>query len=286
MRSNRNERNVLRSSKPTGGGAVTAGRGVGTLDDQWWTPAGATAGHLVHWALQAAEAEFPGRRSAVRTVDLHVLRPSAPAEFTWMAIPISVRSGHDVLTFLFDQGGPLAVGTVAYGVSLSSDEVAGDLRPPAALPRLAYRPMNHLQGAAPPVAHRFEHRPTLDTNGRSPRDGWDVVWVTPLDAGRLEGRQRLATIVDSWFPPIYMSEARKHLGQQKDLRQPAPMVLSSAHVAFVAADASLSADDSVLLATEFTAAVNGHAFERFEMWNESGELLAIGQVIRRITAMG
>jgi hypothetical protein len=265
-------------------GAVTPGRGEGSLDYRWWTPGGPTAGHLVRWALEAAEAEFPGRLSAVRVVDLNVLRPATPESFEWTALPTSAGDGRDVVTVLFDQGAPFAVGSVTYSPAFASDEFLGDLHPPDALPRLAYRAMSHHPGAAPPVADRFEHRPTLDPAGNGPRDGWDVVWVTPLDAGVLGGRERLATILDSWFPPIYLSETRSYiLGLHKELREPTPMRIISAHIAFVAENVSLAPDDSVLVATEFTAGAHGHTFERFEMWNEAGELLAIGQMIRRLS---
>jgi hypothetical protein len=262
---------------------VSLHRGEGSLDFGWWTPGGPTAGHLLRWALLAAEGEFPGRISSVRALDLHVLEPCAPKQFAWTATSTSAGDGRDVVTLMFDQRVPFAIGSVAYRATRVSSADTGDLEPPAALPRLAYMPIRHPPGSAPPVAYRFEHRPTLDANARSPRDGWDVVWVTPVDAGSFAGRLGLASVVDAWFPPVYMSELRRYLLRLRpELLEQEPMTLNSAHVSFLADDSALAPGHSVLMASQFAASSDGHSFERFEIWNEAGLLLAIGELVRRI----
>src|SRR5258708_35261536 len=108
----------------------------------------------------------------------------------------------------------------------------------------------------PPVPGRVEARPTPDQDGRGPRPGWDVVWVTPTDH-RLRGLALGASIIDCWYPPSFMRSVGEHLRGRAPLAQPAPTVLTSASTSFPADQPAYDHAGHALLANHLRATAEG-----------------------------
>jgi len=248
------------------------------LDYGWWASNGPTAGYLMRLAADATAERCPEQGPVLR-IDLDVARLAAAARYV-LTVGSDIgtsRIGHVLVGF--QQGGPFAVASVLTGVG-SSRSAVGDVTPPAALPPEAYPAMATPSASLPPVTGRFVYRPTTDLDGREPRRGWDVVWLTPTDP-RLARRGLVASVIDSWFPAHYMRAVRDHLRTGRPLEQPAPTVLVAASVSFTASDPDYDRARHLLLANQLTSTADGHYFERSEVWSDGGALLATAELVRR-----
>jgi hypothetical protein len=235
------------------------------LDVGWWASNGPTAGYLMRLALEALDHNVDSDAS-VRRIDLHILRLAAAAPFFVTVSTKPGAAGVDLVSVTFGQMESFAVASLTLGVD-ERGTAAGDIEPPAALPLGAYRPMATRSAELPPVTSRFVYRPTSEPDGRGPRSGWDVVWVTPTDP-RLHGRALVASIIDCWYPPSFMRSVREHLRTHEELEQPKPSTLAAASVSFTASRATYSRAHHVLLANQISSIADGHAFERSEFWSD------------------
>jgi hypothetical protein len=253
------------------------------LDFGWWASNGPTAGYLIRLALKAAEKAHPAHPYA-RQVSLQVLTLPAAEPVEVAASTLSGPSDTGILTVTFTQGHLFALASLALGPP-GGESAPSDASPPPALPREAYRPMVMLSLQVPPVTSHFEYRPTGDLSGRGPLDGWDIVWLTPTDHN-LSGQDLVASMIDSWYPPSFISAVRAHLRDGGPLRQPAPGVLTSATVSFPASRKVYDSTRHALLANQITATTDGYCFERSEIWSDTGDLLATAELIRRMQGDG
>jgi hypothetical protein len=259
--------------------AFTSRPGGGILDFGWWANNGPTAGYLLRIALAAADEleRKPGETARYAAVQLLAL-PAADA-FEYEATRLPTRSGTGVTSVAFAQRRLFATAQVVMGTS-DGPSSSGDVTPPPAMPRQAYRPIV-MSSPQVPVTQHFEYRPTGDIDGSGPRDGWDVVWLTPLDGG-LAGRKLVASMIDCWYPPSYMRAVREHLRSGGPLRQPSPTALAAVTVSFTAGDRAYDDVTHALLASQVAATNGGWTFERHEIWSERGVLLAAAGLVREI----
>ena len=248
------------------------------LDFGWWASNGPTAGYLIRLALQAADKTQPAH-TYVRQVSLQVLALPAAGSAKLAAATLSGPSDTGILTITFAQRHLFALASLTLGPP-QGESAPGDASPPPALPREAYQPMTMVSLEVPPVTSHFEYRPTGDVSGRGPLEGWDVVWLTPTDH-HLSGQDLVVSMIDSWYPPSFISAVRAHLRDGGPLRQPAPSVLSSATVSFPASRTAYDDARDALLANQLTATTDGYCFERSEIWSDTGDLLATAELIRR-----
>ena len=250
------------------------------LDFGWWANNGPTAGYLVRLTLEAAAHAVPADSDTdVRHVSLHLLSlpPVGPFESV-----VSARPGPDgtgVVSVTFAQSRLFAVASLSLG-SNQGESGPGDASPPPVLPPEAYRPMIMSSLVVPPVTSHFEYRPVFEMDGPGPREGWDLVWVTPLDE-RLRGQALVASMIDSWYPPSFMRSVRVHLGSGRPLSQPAPPVLTAVTVSFTAEQNEYDHVHDALLANQIAATTDGYCFERSEVWSDDGVLLANAELVRR-----
>ncbi len=261
-----------------GSRAPTSRRTTSALDYGWWASDGPTAGYLVRRAIDALEQSPDAGRGQVRHAHVQVLRLAAADAIDISVARASGTHGIGRVTVTFGQGGEFAVATLTVGPRLGHSGT-GDGTPPAALPLDAYVPMITPSPTLPPVTGRFEYRPTTDQDGRGPRPGWDVVWVTPTDH-RLRGLALVASIIDCWYPPSFMRSVGEHLRGREPLAQPAPTVLISASISFPADQAAYDHVGHALLANHLSATAEGYCFELSEVWSDRGELLATAELIR------
>src|SRR5260370_5771147 len=178
-----------------GSGGAASRRTPSALDYGWWASDGPTAGYLVRRAIDALEQSADAGRGQVRHAHVQVLRLAAADAIDISVARASGTHGSGRVSVTFGQGGEFAGATLTVGPRLGHSGT-GDGTPPAALPLEAYVPMITPSPTLPPVTGRFEYRPTTDQDGRGPRPGWDVVWVTPTDH-RLRGLALLASIIDA-----------------------------------------------------------------------------------------
>jgi hypothetical protein len=211
---------------------------------------------------------------------MQVLRLAAADAIEISVARASGTHGIGRVTVTFGQGGEFAAVTLTVGPRLGHSG-SGDATPPAALPLDAYVPMITPSPTLPPITSQFEYRPTTDQDGRGPRPGWDVVWVTPTDH-RLRGHALVASIIDCWYPPSFMRSVVEHLHGREPLAQPAPTVLISASISFPATQAAYDHVGHALLANHLSATADGYCFELSEVWSDRGELLATAELIRAI----
>jgi hypothetical protein len=248
------------------------------LDYGWWASDGPTAGYLIRRAIDALKQSPDAGRGQVRHAHVQVLRLAAADAIDISIMSASGTHGIGRVTVTFGQGGEFAVATLTVGPRLGHSGT-GDGTPPAALPLDAYVPMITSSPTLPPVTGQFEYRPTTDRDGRGPRPGWDVVWVTPTDRG-LRGHALVASIIDCWYPPSFMRAVGEHLRSREPLAQPAPTVLISASISFPADQAAYDHVRHALLANHLSATAEGYCFELSEVWSDRGELLATAELIR------
>lgn len=258
--------------------APTSLRTMSALDYGWWASDGPTAGYLARRTIDALEQSPDAGRGQVRHAHVQVLRLPAADAIDISVARASGTHGISRLTVTFGQGGEFAVATLTVGPRLGHSGT-GDATPPAALPLDAYVPMSTPSRTLPPVTAQFEYRPTIDVDGRVPRPGWDVVWVTPTDPN-LRGHALVASIIDCWYPPSFMRSVRDHLRGRAPLAQPAPTVLISASISFPADQAAYDHVGHALLANHLSATAEGYCFELSEVWSDRGELLATAELIR------
>src|SRR5260370_28425854 len=173
----------------------TSMRTMSALACGWWASDGPSAGYLARRTSDALEQSPDAGRGQVRHAHVQVLRLPAADAIDISVARASGTHGISRLTVTFGQGGEFAVATLTVGPRLGHSGT-GDGTPPAALPLDAYVPMITPSPTLPPVTGRFEYRPTTDQDGRGPRPGWDVVWVTPPDH-RLRGLALVASIIDA-----------------------------------------------------------------------------------------
>jgi len=263
-----------------GSRAPTSLRTTSVLDYGWWASDGPTAGYLARRAIDAFEQSPDAGRGQVRHAHVQVLRLAAADAIEISVARASGTHGIGRVTVTFGQGGEFAAVTLTVGPRLGHTG-PGDATPPAALPLDAYVPMITPSPTLPPVTGQFEYRPTTDQDGRGPRPGWDVVWVTPTDH-RLRGHALVASIIDCWYPPSFMRSVVEHLHGREPLAQPAPTVLISASISFPATQAAYDHVGHALLANHLSATAEGYCFELSEVWSDRGELLATAELIRAI----
>ena len=256
----------------------TTAPATGALDYGWWASNGPTAGYLVRRAIDAVELSLDTARGHVRHAHVQLLRLPAADAIDISIARVSGRHGISRVTVTFGQGGEFAIAMLTIGPRLGHS-VAGDATPPAALPLDAYAPMITPSPTLPPVTGQFEYRPTTGQDGRGPRPGWDLVWVTPTDHD-LRGHALVASIIDCWYPPSFLRLVRQHLRGLKQLTQPGPTVLISASVSFPSDQATYDRVCHALLANHLSATAEGYCFERSEVWSDRGELLATAELIR------
>jgi hypothetical protein len=151
--------------------------------------------------------------------------------------------------------------------------------PPVAFPPEAYPVMAMPPETAPPVTGRFEYRPVPAVSGDASGTP-DLVWVRHRQPVR--GRVGAAQSIDCWYPALMMNAVNQFLrGDVPHLMEAPATNLLSVHTVFPGPDDAYEADGSLLLASRLVAATDGHSFEGIEVWSESGELLAVSQLIRR-----
>ena len=252
---------------------------VASLDFGWWANNGPTGGYLLSLALAAADDDH---RSAdvVRHAALQLLGLPAVGAFAYEPTWLASRPGTGFISVDFVQRRLFATAQVLTGAADGASR-PGEVKPPSALPRETYRPIV-MSSPGVPVTQHFEYRPTVELDGRSPRYGWDVVWLTPLDH-ELHGRQLVASMIDCWYPPSHMQAVRQHLRSGEPLRQPSPTVLTAAVVSFTADDPAYDDISHALLASQVTGTTGGWIFERHEIWSERGVLLAAADLVREIS---
>ena len=251
-----------------------------TLDFGWWANNGPTAGYLLSLVLTAADEQDPVDGEVTRYVSMQLLDLPVVGAFAYEAIRLGSRPGTGVTTVDFVQRRLFATAQMISGAA-DGPSLSGDVTPPPALPAEAYRPIE-MSSPRVPVTQHFEYRPTGDVDGRGPRDGWDVVWLTPSDHER-DGRRLVASMVDCWYPPSHMRAVRQHIRNGEPLRQPSPTVLTAATVSFTAADPAYDDISHALLASQVTGSTGPWIFERHEIWSERGVLLAAADLVREIS---
>ena len=250
-----------------------------SLDFGWWANNGPTGGYLLSLALAAADDDHRPAE-VIRYASLQLLGLPVVGAFAYEPTRLASRPGTCVTSVDFVQRRLFATAQVISG-AVDGPSRAGDVSPPSALPREAYRPIA-MSSPGVPVTQHFEYRPTVDVDGRGPRDGWDVVWLTPLDHEH-HGRQLVASMVDCWYPPSHMQAVRQHLRTGEPLREPSPTVLTAATVSFTAADHAYDDITHALLASQVTGTTGGWILERHEIWSLRGVLLAAADVAREIS---
>lgn len=253
---------------------------MSNLDFGWWANNGPTAGYLLSIALAAVDELDSEPAEAVRYMSLQLMGVPVVGAFAYEAIRLPSRPGVLVTSVDFVQRHLFATAHVMNG-AVGGRSLPIDVTPPPALPAEAYRPIV-MSSPAVPVTQHFEYRPTSDVDGSGPRDGWDVVWLAPLES-RLAGRRLVASMFDSWYPPSHMQAVRSHLSQGEPLRQPRPTVLTAATVSFTASDLAYREVSQALLASQVTGSIGGWIFERHEIWSELGVLLAVADLVREIS---
>jgi hypothetical protein len=253
---------------------------VASLDFGWWANNGPTGGYLLSLALAAADEQDQVPGQVVRYAAVQLLELPVVGAFAYEAIRLRSRSGSGVTSVDFAQRRLFATAQVISGAA-DGPSRPGDATPPPALPSEAYRPIV-MSSPRVPVTQHFEYRPTGDIDGRGPRDGWDVVWLTPLDH-ELNGRRLVASMFDCWYPPSHMRAVRQHLRNGEPLCQPSPTVLTAATVSFTAADPAYDDISHALLASQVTGTTGGWIFERHEIWSQRGLLLAAADLAREIS---
>jgi hypothetical protein len=249
-----------------------------SLDYGWWASNGPTAGYLHRLGLDAAT---PGQDDVARArrIDLHVFGPARAAGYTTAVSSQHGSDGLDLATVTFQQDRVFATASVlATRDRGRSDE--GIATPPGVLPPDVYRPMPTPSPTLPPVTARFEYRPVTPDDLLASYPQWDAVWITPTDES-LEGRRFVASAVDCWYPAHFMRAVRDHLAGDGPLEQPAPTTLTAATLTFTAPSSAYRDVSVALLANRLTAVVEGHFFERAQIWSTRGELLATAELIRR-----
>ena len=215
------------------------------------------------------------RRGAV---ELSVLR-SAAADTYVTAVSVAAGPTRIALaTVTFSQHEPFAQASIYFSPSVGSS-IPGDCKPPGALPPEAYAEMasNRLHG--PPVMSQFVYRPTTDPDGQSPKPGWDLVWVRPVQP--MSGRANVARLVDNWYPPNHTRAVRNHLTGHAELAEPPTVVLLGASIAFPASEDAYRNVNFALVANKLDIVTNGHYFEQTEVWSEHGDLLIAARLLRR-----
>ena len=250
---------------------------VSSLDFGWWANDGPAGGYLLRLALVAADELDHVDGEVARYVSVQLLGLPAADAFAYEPIRLASRPGKAFISVDFVQRRLFATAQVISGAA-NGPQSPGDVTPPPALPRETYRPIA-MSSPGVPVARHFEYRPTVDVDGGGPRDGWDVVWLTPLDHD-LDGRRLVASMVDCWYPPSYMRVVRQHVRNGEPLRQPSPTVLSAAAVSFTASDRAYDNVPHALLASQVTGTTGRWIFERHEIWSERGVLLAAANLVR------
>jgi hypothetical protein len=254
-------------------------RPVASLDFGWWANNGPTGGYLLSLALAAA-ADDHRPAEVVRYLSLQLLGLPVVGAFAYEPTRLASRPGTGFISVDFVQRRLFATAQVISGAADGTSR-PGDATPPSALPRETYRPIV-MSSPSVPVTQHFEYRPTVEVDGPGPRDGWDVVWLTPLDH-ELDGRRLVASMIDCWYPPSHMQAVRQHLRSGEPLRQPSPTVLSAATVSFSASDPAYDDISHALLASQVTGTTGGWLFERHEIWSERGVLLAAADLVREIS---
>ena len=259
--------------------SLTPAPGSGILDFGWWANNGPTAGYLLRIALAAADEVERKPGETARHAAAQLLALPAAGAFEYEATRLPTRSGTGVTSVAFTQRRLFATAQVVMGTA-EGPSSAGDVTPPPAMPRQAYRPIV-MSSPQVPVTQQFEYSPTGNVDGGGPRDGWDVVWLTPRDGG-LGGRELVASMIDCWYPPSYMRAVREHLRSGEPLREPSPTVLVAVSVSFIAGNRAYDDVTHALLASQLAATAGGWTLERHEIWSERGVLLATADLVREI----
>lgn len=253
------------------------------LDFGWWASNGPTGGYLASLALDRACEETDLDPTAARSVELSVLRLAAADTYV---TDVSVAAGPTriaLATVTFSQDEPFAQASVYFSPSVGGS-IPGDCEPPGALPPEAYAELasNSLHG--PPVMSQFVYRPTTDPDGQSPKPGWDLVWVRPVQP--MSGRANVARLVDNWYPPNHTRAVRNYLTGHAELAEPPTVSLLGASIVFPAPEDAYRNVSFVLVANQLDIVTNGHYFEQTEVWSEHGDLLIAARLLRRNQTTG
>jgi Thioesterase-like superfamily len=249
------------------------------LEFGWWASNGPTAGYLMRLALDLTPGARDDLGGAPRSVDVQVIERASAGRFE-SNVSFSFRRGTSdgVASVTLSQGRPFAHARVRLSApgGVVSALAFGDA--PGARAAEEYRPMGPMEV---PVSRRFRYRPTLSVDGRSPRPGWDVVWVEPR-VQHAAGRAMVATMVDCWYPANHMRMVRDYAaGRTRALTEPPATTLLGAHAWFTAPDEWYSDVGRVLLANRLDSIVDSHHFEESEIWSQHGRLLAVARIVRR-----
>jgi len=259
-------------------GALLAGR----LNYGWWASNGPTAGYLVSLILESV-GRLPGMHSMTpRSVDLRIVRLAAADDFDVVAAFAQTAAGVATVAVTLAQREPFATASVQLGRRLAEESIAPSHRP-RTFPPDAYAEMEMRRLDLPPVTGQFTYRPATNSDGTSPKPGWDLVWVSPR-AGQYSGREHTAKILDCWYPASYMRAVREHLGRAQppsELSQPAATNLLGAHVEFTSPDEAYADLSNALLASRLKSSADGYQFEQQQIWSDRGDLLVDAQIVRR-----
>ena len=221
--------------------------------------------------------------TAARSVELSVLRPAAADTYV---TDMSVAAGPTriaLATVTFTQHEPFAQASIYFSPSVGSS-IPGDSKPPGALPPEAYAEMasNRLHG--PPVMSQFVYRPTTDPDGQSPKPGWDLVWVRPVQP--MSGRANVARSRRQLVPtkPHACGSELSHWPRRT--RRAANGKSSRRFHRLPRAEDAYRNVNFVLVANKLDIVTNGHYFEQTEVWSEHGDLLIAARLLRRNQTTG
>jgi hypothetical protein len=185
-----------------------------------------------------------------------------------------------VATIAFRQREQFAEAIVHISPSAGLDEL-GDAEPPDVLPFKSYPPLAPMDV---PVTSNFNYRPVIPIKGVAGKSGWDLVWIEPKRRV-MDGAVALATMVDCWLPAYYARAiARFMTGGTAKLEDPPPSILVGGQLSFTAPESAYKGLRTVLLASRVESIVQGHSYERLEMWSQDSRLLASALLVRRTKA--
>jgi len=251
---------------------------VANLDLGWWANNGPTGGYLLSLALAAADEQDQVPGQVVRHAAVHSWScRSLVRSHTSYPAPESIRERRYIRRL---QAAPPVRHRAGDQRRCRRPSRPGDATPSAGPTQRSLSPDRDVL-ATGPVTQHFEYRPTGDIDGRGPRDGWDVVWLTPLDTNSKTAAARRVD-VRLLVPAEPHASCEQHLRNGEPLCQPSPTVLT--RHGFVHRGRPRYDDIShALLASQVTGTTGGWIFERHEIWSQRGVLLAAADLAREIS---
>jgi hypothetical protein len=254
------------------------------LDYGWWASNGPTGGYMLALSMNATADPGGSPPRSIRTVELYMLGPARASGYRSRIKPMATSAGGLVTAITFSQADLFALAIVHQDPQdpAARPQRRGDTRAPDVGVAAMYPPMAMREGVSPPVTSQFTYRPVGPNDAPNERTPRDFVWLQARRVHNFSGRSLIASMLDCWYPAIYMRTVREFLiGNTAQLEDPAPTTLVSAHLTFTASSYAFDTRLEVLLATELVSASHGHYLERTEIWDGSGALLATADLIRR-----